>query len=245
MSDIAFLTIYDKKHGEHISMLRNSLKNFHPDIPLIEVQDEEIDSMGVPRPHVFYIAAPLFANKYLEKYKTIIKLDSDQIITGSLKEVIEDPLYDVGCVYNYNRMDAQKFGLISVWDVPPQAYVNNGFVVLRSKEMVKHWITLCSRPNIVNYPMREQDILNIIAFYGNYRVKMLDEGPNWYGLAAKADWNTAVMKEGKIVIPQSPIIPMEKTLKVIHFAGGEQGAKMNYQAYFQPEVTEYIDSLIK
>lgn len=245
MNDIAFVTIYDKKHGEKAYMLRNSLKKFHPDIPFIEVQDEEIDSFGIPRPHVFYMAAPLIANKYMEQYKTIVKLDVDQIVTGSLTEVLEDPLYDVGCVYNYNRMDAEKYGLIKIWDIPPSQYVNNGLVVLRNREFVHHWLTLCGRPNFMNYPMREQDLLNILVYYGNYRVKMLDEGIGWYGLSAKADWNTAIMRGKDVIIPQSQYVSHEKVLKMIHFAGGEQGAKMNYHSYFSPEVSAYIDSLVK
>lgn len=245
MNDIAFLTIYDKKHGENANMLRNSLKHFHPDIPLIEVQDEEINTMGIPRPHVFYMAAPLFANKYIDQYKTIIKLDIDQICVGSLHEVIEDPFYDVGCVYNYNRMDAQQYGQIKVWDIPPNLYVNNGFVVLRSKEFIQHWLMLCTRPNFINYQMREQDLLNILLYYGNYKGKILDDGKCWYGLAAKADWNTAIMRDKDIVIPNPPGLGKEKILKMIHFAGGETGIKMNYQAYFQPQVTEYINTLIK
>lgn len=245
MKDIAFLTIYDKKHGEHIDMFRNSLRHFHPDIPLIEVQDPEIDSMGIQRPHVFYIAAPLFTQKYMKEYKTIVKLDCDQIITGSLSDALEDPFYDVGCVYNYNRMDASKYGLIKVWDVPPAQYVNNGLVVLRSKEFVDHWLSLCMRPNIVNYPMREQDILNILVYYGNYKIKFLDNSDSFYGLSAKGDWNTAILKGKDIIIPKSQFVATDKKLNVIHFAGGEQGAKMNFHSYFSPEVSNYIEEIIK
>lgn len=243
MDDICFLTIYDQAHGAQAHMLRNSLKHFHPDIPLIEITDKELE--GLPRPDIFYKAAPYFANKYIDQYKTIVKIDIDSLIVGSLQELIDDPLYDVGVVYNFNRMDAQKYGLIKVWDVPPQSYINNGLVVLRSKEFINHWLALCNKPNFVNYPMREQDLLNILCFYGNYRVKLLDEGPNWYGISAKADWNTAIMKDKDIVIPKSEFVSVDKVLRVIHFGGGEFGTKMNYGAYFSQEVQDYITSLIQ
>ena len=242
-NDICFLTIYDQAHGINAHMLRNSLKHFHPNIPLVEITEKELEGMW--KPDIFYKAAPYFANKYIDQYKTIIKLDIDQIIVGSLQDVIDDPLYDVGVVYNYNRMDAEKYGLIKVWDILPQTYLNNGFVVLRSKEFITHWLMLCNRPNFVNYPMREQDILNILCYYGNYRVKLLDEGPNWYGLAAKAEWNTAILREKDIVIPESKTVGKEKTLRVIHFAGGESGIKMNFHSYFTSEVSAYIEELIK
>ena len=93
--------------------------------------------------------------------------------------------------------------------------------------------------------MREQDLLNILCYYGNYKVKVLDEGPNWYGLAAKADWSTAFLRGTDIVIPKSDTVEKEKILKVIHFAGGEMGTKMNYEAYFSQEVSDYINSLCK
>ena len=37
----------------------------------------------------------------------------------------------------------------------------------------------------------------------------------------------------------------EKVIKLIHWAGGNIPNKMNYRIHFKPEVTKYIDNLIK
>lgn len=233
-----FFTIYDKNNERFAVGMRNSLKKFHPDIPLIEFTDKDIDETGITRPHIFYMSAPYFAHKLMkEGYDQVIKLDADQIITGSLDNVINDTTYEVGVVNNFNKIDQKLYGNIGVWDIPPQEYRNNGFVALRSKYFVDLWLRICMSPRINNYIYREQDILNILCVYSSFKVLTLDQGPFWYGLGGKDEWVNSKMDKDNIVTPSG------KTIKVIHFAGGNDVNKRNYRTLFPEEVIKRLDYL--
>lgn len=240
-----FLTIYDQKNEPYAKIMKRSLQRFHPDIPLVEITEKELATCGIPKPHIFYIATPFFTQRVMNEYDEVIKIDADSIISHDLSHVWEMPFYDIGTVYNYSRSDVKTYGPVAVWDIAPQVYYNNGFVVMRSKEMVDHWLTLCQKPNIINYKMREQDLLNIICHYGNYRVQCLDESPYWHGLTARGEWNKCVMKDGNIVLPSTPdkYPRNDQIISVIHWAGGESQVKMNYKSYFTEDVSSYLDTL--
>src|SRR3990172_1013096 len=219
MRKTCFYTIYDAANEQYASMLRNSLKKFHPDIPLIEFTDKEINASGVARPDIFYMAAPFYAEKLMtEGYEQIIKLDVDQIITGSLGILLTEP-HDVAVVYNWNRIDPVQYGTVGVWDINPQHYYNNGFVSLRSREFVDHWLMLCKRSNIANYRYREQAVLNIICQYGNYNVYILDRVNDWYGIHSKGEWPKCIMKEDIMILPKGEdgYPEEEKTIHAIHW----------------------------
>jgi lipopolysaccharide biosynthesis glycosyltransferase len=238
-------TIADEKNMPFAKMMEKSFKHFHPDVPLIIYGDKEIKESNIPTPHFFYLSTPYFARQLIKEYEQCVKIDADSIITAPL-EIIDSPEnFDVGVVFNWTR-DAYS-NQVKVWDITPQGYFNNGFVVFRSEELINHIWKLCNEAYFPNYQFREQDMLNIVAYYGNYKVKVLDINNSWYGLQSKSEWNKAIMQNGKIVIPKGKdMFPMmDKTLRVIHYAGGEQGVKGNYKIYFNEEVSSYIDSLIK
>ena len=243
MKKTCFYTIYDNNNEPYAVMLRNSLKKFHPDIELREFADKEIDESGIPRPDIFYLSAPFFAKKLMDEgYEHVIKMDCDQIITGNLDHVIEDTSFDVGTVLNFNERDFKTYGPVGVWDIPPQQYFNNGMVSLNSKEFVEHWLKVCMTPHFMNYTYKEQDFLNIICHYGNYNVFCFDQSNKWHGLASKSHWLQAVMKEGKLVVP---LPEGDREIVCLHWAGGNQEKKMNYQTAFTEEVISYLDSLVK
>jgi hypothetical protein len=241
MKTVAF-TVADSKNLVWAKALEKSFKHFHPDIPFIIYDDEAINKSGVYRPAIFYVATPFYGRKLIKEYDQVIKIDADSIITAPL-DIIESPeTFDVGVVYNYTR-DIISEG-IKVWDIDPKLYFNNGFVIFRSKEILEHIWLLCNRPNIVNYPFREQDILNIVCFYGNYMVKRLDDGDSWYGLRSKSEWSKCIMENGLITLKKGKDFYPEKDkiIRALHWAGGNQDIKMNYRAFFSEEVSDYIAS---
>jgi lipopolysaccharide biosynthesis glycosyltransferase len=244
MKSVAF-TIADEKNLPFAKMMEKSFKHFHPNIPLIIYGDKEIAQTGIPTPHFFYLSTPYYARQLIKEYDQVIKIDADSVITAPL-ECLESPeTFDVGVVYNWTR-DAYS-NQVKVWDITPQGYFNNGFVVFRSEEFIEHIWKLCNQAYFPNYQFREQDMLNIVAYYGNYKIKLLDHGNSWYGLQSKSEWTKAIMKDGLMVIPKGKdMFPaVDKTLRIIHYAGGEAGIKGNYKIYFNDECSAYIDSLIK
>jgi hypothetical protein len=55
------------------------------------------------------------------------------------------------------------------------------------------------------------------------------------------------MRDGLMVIPKGKdLFPeQDKTIRAIHWAGGKVDTKMNYRVYFQQEVQNYIDEILK
>jgi hypothetical protein len=220
-----------EKNQCFVKQFITSFKKFHPDV--------EIRVFDNPNPQdkdFWYRAKPLIACQLFDEgYELVIGADADQIVLGSLSDILEDTEdFDVGVVLN------DPMYPIQVWDIQP--IVNCGLVVLKSKEFAEHWRRLCFTEHFPNYQFREQDLLNILkSDYFNYKVKYL-ETKKIYGECGKPFWIQATMEEGKVIIP-TQFGP--KQLCMYHSGGGNTPDKGNYKIRFQPEVVKYIDSLIK
>ena len=222
----------------------NSLRKFHSEeeLPLQIIDQTKLDSINDNMK--FYRMTPLIARNLIGEYETVIKFDCDSIVTGNLSHLWEDYLYDVSCVLNGNP----KEPAYQVWDIHPADYMNAGLVVMTSHEFIYHWWKLCNTPHFNVYQFKEQDIMNILYYYGDYEVNCLDRGDKWHGLVGKGwyQWveldqdKNFVLKKGDRVWPQDG----DKIIKVVHFAGGNDPIKGNYRTMFTPEVSKYIDYLI-
>jgi hypothetical protein len=237
MKKTCFFTIADSNNLKYYEMLKASLKKFHPDIPLILIGDKEIAKYKDPM--FFYRATPIVARELLKTYETVIKIDADSIVTGKLDEAI-DGVFDVGVVNNSNPIEMVKYP-VTVWDI----HVNCGFVVMKNKAFVDHWLNLCMGYHFNGYQMREQDLLNIIVFYGNYDVKFLDQGDSYWGLASKGFWQNIKLIGKDLVLPKAQWPDKDKIIRIIHWAGGNTDPqKMNYRLYFQRDVQERLRELV-
>lgn len=263
---IVVVCIADKNNYGYAVGMINSLRKFH-DWPVVLVTDET-NTKDLPKgvetvdltqytstdPAFFYRATPILAEKYLKEYECVLKIDADSIITGDLSYIEKTKDYDVATVINYNKPDAEMYGAIGGYAVAPVEYFNCGFVVLRSEKFAHHWTVVCFSEQFNRLQYREQDLLNVLCYFGNYGVRCLDHFDPianmraWWGLFAKTYWNQAVMRDGKIIIPQQdgdPILDGDTELKVIHVAGGNVPNKMSgLRKYFNDEVGDYLDSLI-
>lgn len=247
---IAF-TIADEKNEKFLPMLKNSLRHWHSEeeLPLIHIDQKELNKWGDGEK--FYKATPHYALNYIDDYELVLKFDVDQVITHPLTHILEDKSYDIGCVLNSNPREFKKW-VVQVWDILPANYMNCGFVAMRNKEFIKHWEMICNRPNIKNYGYREQDMLNILYYYGNYKVKCFDHSDKFHGLASNSYWADFKLKDGKIVLPQvtdtngtwAP--DGEKTIVAMHFAEGQAniGIKGNFKTKVSEEVNLWITKLI-
>jgi hypothetical protein len=96
------------------------------------------------------------------------------------------------------------------------------------------------------YQFREQDLLNILVFYGDYKVKFLDASDKFHGLASKGYWPMIKMKGDKLILPTNAEWPTDgdKEICVLHWAGGNMPNKMNYRLHFKPDVVKRLDYLV-
>lgn len=238
---IAF-TISDNNNLKYYEMLKNSWAKWHPDIELKLYGEEEIKVSGDPM--FFYRATPRIGRELLKEYDTVIKIDADSIITADLSHTWEGE-FNVGVVQNSNPREMKTYP-VGVWDIVPLMYVNCGYVVMKSAPFVEHWWALCNSYHFNNYQFKEQDLLNILVFYGGYAVNFLDHGDKFHGLASKGYWPSIELRDKKLVLPKSEEWPQsgDKEICIIHWAGGYEPGKMNYKTRFKPEVVNYFDSLI-
>lgn len=259
MKPLAFFTIADNNNLPYAQMMMNSLKKFHPDIPIILIGEEQIKKYNDP--HFFYRATPIVASELLEEYECVVKLDADQIITGDLSHIWEGD-FDVAVVQNANPKETEAYP-VTVWNIPHQAYINCGFVVMKSKPFVKHWRKLCHTPHFDAYQFKEQDLLNIMIYYGDYVIKHLDMSDKWHGLISKGYWANIELQPqtqdglGSNPFPESRdslrlILPKgvwpvdgDKQIVCLHYAGGNVQKWHDINTRFTPEVAKYIKELIK
>jgi hypothetical protein len=150
-------------------------------------------------------------------------------------------------VSNFNRVDQPKYDFpLTVWDVPIDNYMNCGFVAMRSKKLVEHWLKLCYSPHFEAYRFKEQDFMNILYHYGDYNVKCFDHSDKWHGLLSKGEWMNLKLRNNQIVLPVVNGYPDgEKIIKVIHMAGGEVPDKMNIRKLFTGDVQKRLLELTK
>jgi hypothetical protein len=185
------------------------------------------------------------AKDLIHEYKTVLKLDADQVITGDLSHIWKEK-YDIGVVNNSNPRELKKYP-VSVWNIHPLSYVNCGMVAMQSIEFVEHWWQLCVSPHFDFYQMREQDLLNILVFYGNYRVNFLDAGDKWHGLISKGYWTQIKLKDDKLILPKNKEWPDNKDKEIVclHWAGGNEPNKQNFNTQFKSDVATWLKRLTK
>ena len=243
----AFFTIADKNNMKYYEMLKNSLNKFHPDIPLILIDEEKVNQLGDP--HFYYRATPIIAKALFKDYDAVCKLDADQIILGNLDHIWEGD-YDVAVVKNSNPKDDAAYP-VRLLDIDPLSYANCGLVVMKDKVFVDHWLKLCMSGHFGNFQYREQDLLNIMLFYcseqfgGPYKVKWLDDGDKWHGMVYKRYEPNVILKGKKLLLPKSEWPKDDKEIVMWHAGGGNTPNKMNYRQKFSSEVSKYIDTLVK
>lgn len=222
----------DPKNLKFFNDFEKTLHKFHPDLEV-----RRIDNPNPNDREFWFRAKPIIANQLFEEgYEQIILADNDQLILGDLSELLDIGDNDIGVVFN----DATY--PIQLWDIR-WPYYNNGLVILKSKEFARHWLRLCLTPHFNAYQFREQDLLNLLCSdYFNYKVKKLEES-KIYGEWAKSLWPKAFLRDDKVYIKMDD---KERQVCIVHFGGGSgEPSKGNFRIRFSPEVSDFIDKLLK
>jgi len=246
-------TVADKNNEWMVPMLKNSLRKFHSEeeLPFIHYNQGDMDE--VKDPDKFYFSTPYFMKELVKEYDTVIKMDCDQIVTGDLNYILNDAHYDVGTVYNWNRTDPQKYGLVELATIPFNEYFNNGFVAVRNKDFVNEWWKQCRGRHFERMPFREQGFLNILTHYGRFNTVCFDDHDLsynyscWHGLRSKGEWLKIVLNDKKeLVLPaaKDEYPERDKIIKILHWAGGKDEKKMHYRTSFTESVIERLDWLV-
>lgn len=248
---IAF-TIADANNIEYAHMLEKTIRKFHTaeELPFHIVEGDELKKYTDDYKEFFYRATPIVAQKYIDEYETVIKMDSDMLCLGNLDYLFTTNDFEIGCVLNINRVDPARYGTVSIQGVIPQEYFNCGLVVMKSKQFIDHWFELCKSKYFINFQYREQDLLNILCHFGQYSVRCLDyydvprKQNNFWGLIFKGEESKAILRDGQVILPKGKdnYPDREAVIKIWHTAGPEK--KLNYKIFFNEELITHINKLL-
>ena len=219
------------------------------------VKVEDISKLLLQDKNFWYRQKPVLMEPLMEKYELVVGFDVDQFVVGSLDYILNTKDYDVGTVINWNRIDPKLYGFVQFQGVMPAEYFNCGLVAARSKKFVHHWRVLCFSQQFDRLQYREQDLLNVLAYYGNYNVRCFDipdgiaKYAAWHGLIVKGELGSIILRGNDLIVSKgigpTPFPPTEITVKVIHIGGGNQPNKMNFRSWFSnEEVIKRIEHLI-
>lgn len=246
MNTFYFTVALDQKNHEYAKRMMNSFRKTNPgkEIQLFSMDDFRNHGLDFQKGDQYRMTATFIAS-LMEKHDCVVRLDADQIITGDLASATEGD-FDVAVVYNSNPRELKTIE-VKVHDIPSLDYVNCGFVVVKSKRFAQHFKKLADSDFNQTYQFREQDLLNILVYYFDYKVKFLDKEDSFYGLASKGYWPSVELRGKDLVLPKGEDYPdRDKIIRVLHFAGGEQAQKFHdLKIRFKPEVVTYLEGLMQ
>jgi hypothetical protein len=274
MKKVVFFAVGSKEYSKYAIPFWKSMVKFHnaKDVDMIWYTNEKDPKtlkklpQGIQTkdlnpylkdPLFYYRQKPILIEELLEEYELVVGFDTDVLILGKLDYIMKMNDYDIATVINWNRFDQQYYPPVELQRIGifPAEYFNCSLVACRSKKFAHTWKINCFSPQFDRMQYKEQDILNIMCYFGNFNVRCLDYGddPNnhysWYGPISKGELSRALVKEGNIMIPKglgdTPFPPTDITLRAITLAGGTEGVKDNWGVYFKPEVIEKINEIVK
>lgn len=270
---VCFFAVGSKEYSKYAIPFWRSMVKFHSpkDIDMIwytneknpevlkrlpqGIKLEDLDPL-LADPAFYYRQKPLLSEPLLDEYDLVVGFDSDQLILGSLDYILKTQDYDVGTVYNWNRFDQQFYPMVEMMriGIMPAEYFNCSLVALRSKQFAHNWMVNCFSSQFDRVQFREQDILNVMCYYGNWNVRCFDlpDTPGkhfgWYGMLSKGELPRAELRGKDIVIPKgfgdTPFPPEDVQLHALSLGGGHGAVKDNWAAFFSPKVMERINELI-
>lgn len=276
---IAFFSVSSKEYFKYAVNFWRSMTKFHSssDIDMILYTNEDnFDNLkylpgGIQRRDLqpfledskfFFRQKPIIMDQLLDEYEYVVGFDADSIILGNLDYIINMKGADVGTIYNWNRYDTQFYPMVEIMRVgiAPVEYFNCGLVACRNKQFAHNWLVNCFSPQFERCQYGEQDILNIMCYFGNWNVVCFDlpfQEPNakeityfgWHGLINKGEVNRAIVKDGEIIVPQglgdTPFPPRDVKIKVFTLGGGHGAVKDNFTAFFSPEAMARVNEILK
>ena len=170
--------------------LINSFKYFHPNIPIVLYEDEELERVhkeygwtnglfrwGLDNTYPVCIMLDI-KRKYNTEY--VCHLDSDSICFGKLDEITKCD-YEIASVrndcdndinHNINRPQC-------LWNLPNNKYVSCGCISTNSEKFLLEWIELNKQivqkfGGVKSFWMCDQNWMNYLFHYQNYSSKILD-----------------------------------------------------------------------
>src|SRR3990167_10795440 len=146
--------------------LKKSIEKFYPNTPFIVYKKEEIKKLNDPLFSTRATASCVFA--LMKECDTVIKIKHNFELLSKIDEFIEG---NYSAVVVKNLFNEQKL----IWDINPIAYLTTDFIIIKSKDYAVQWLDMSCLDNMKKYKNKEEDKLNILTYYGDMTVKILDK----------------------------------------------------------------------
>src|SRR3990167_2119309 len=165
----------------------------------------------------------------------VMRIDADCIICDKL-EVDGD--YEIGGVLNFtdNFLDDNNLRDQSIIaGIKYKDYITAG-VIVGNRRFWKEYSDKSDK-FALRLPLWENDVLNLIYYYGDFKTKILDNDNETWGNKTIENYHDLYLEGDKIKF-------RGKTVKILHWAGGSGVKKLNYRDYNAPEeVCKRLDYL--
>ena len=242
-----FFTILEGQYKQNIEydLFEKSFEKYHPDIPLFVIGDSEISKLKEINPSLdLYKLKASAAKLFYNDYDLVVNIDADHFIFGRLDEILKGD-YDVAAPSNFNTYENVSLSITSYLNnsyniVPEERYIQAGIVASTKKEF---WDTYeaASLKHANNMTCRDNDVLNMVIEFGNFKFKLLDGGwglndpdrSSFYGCSSLA-------LEDKINIIENIPTLYDKPVKCYHVARG--AVKPKFTTLFNEEVSKWFFS---
>lgn len=242
---VCFFTLLQDRYSSCIdfNLFEKSFKHFHPDIPLIVLRDKEINSLIAANPGVdMYKIKATAAKLFYNDYDLVVNIDADHIIFSRLDEILEGD-YDVAAPSNFNEYENVSISIETYRGtryniVPERKYVQAGIVASTRKDFwdVYEKASLSHSDSMM---CRDNDVLNLVLQFSNFKFKLLDGGWTPDDTDRKSFYGCSSLNlERECIIKGNMPKIRDIQLKCYHIARG--GAKPSFNQLFNSDVVKWL-----
>lgn len=235
MRDFVFFTIISDNYyyDEGTPLFINSFKRFHPEIDLVVFRQDTIDKVFKEKNINFYMAKPTFAKLLTPYYRGVCNIDADHIVLARLEEIIKGD-YDIAAPINKNDYENR-----AVENITEDMFLQGGMVASTRPKFWDIWEE--HNANAMNYPCRENDIMNLVIYnhpiVKNMNLKILDKDKDYYGCKSLGREKECYMEGDKVML-------RKEQMYLYHNARGGKFPKLQFKKLgFKKEVTDFMNGL--
>ena len=247
---VCFFTFLTDSYKEFVEfdLFERSFKHFHPDIPLIVFDQNDINGLMEKNAGVdMYKIKATAAKTLYNNYDLVVNIDADHFIFDRLDEILLND-YDVAAPSNYNKFEnvylsINSYGGNTYNIVSELSYIQAGLIASSNKNF---WDTyeISSLRHASNMTCRDNDVLNLVLQFGNFKFKLLDgefgldssDRKCFYGCSSLGLESEICIINDKPCINGIPV-------KSYHVAKGHLKPKFN--SIFNKDVVEWFYKKIK
>ena len=151
------------------------VKDKHPQIEGVEVDVVGLRERITSTKDFKVRAISTSINMFFDKgFKEVIYLAPNTKFTKDPKS-----LYDVSdadaTVFRMEKiMEKNPTVVRAVWDIGPPSYLYSNCIMVKSPKFAKEWLAMTGKVNFENYKGWEMDVLNMLVYYGDFKVRIRD-----------------------------------------------------------------------